>query len=177
MTTPPETYITPEVEAYIGTESPSLVSPPVSESEIRRFAMAAYWPEVPPRRFWDAEYAKSTRFGGIVAPDEFNPFGWMVGRAHIGPQPTHIDEAQGELEEARNLRPPGAPERYLYAGSSSEYHAPIRPGDVITSILTLSEVYERQGGLGLMLFYVVEERMTNQNGELVRVFKSNNILY
>ena len=119
----------------------------------------------------------TTRFGGIVAPDEFNPFGWMVGRAHIGPQPTHIDDAQGQLEEARNLRPPGAPERYLYAGSSSEYHAPIRPGDVITSILTLSEVYERQGGLGLMLFYVVEERMTNQNGELVRVFKSNNILY
>ena len=97
MTSEAETYITPEVEAYIGTESPPLVSPPVSESEIRRFAMAAYWPEVPPRRFWDAEYAKSTRFGGIVAPDEFNPFGWMVGRAHIGPQPTHIDEAQGGL--------------------------------------------------------------------------------
>ena len=58
MTTPPETYITAEVEGYIGTASPALVSPPVSESEIRRFAMAAYWPEVPPRRFWDAEYAK-----------------------------------------------------------------------------------------------------------------------
>ena len=51
MTTEPETYITPEVQAYVGTQSPPLVSPPVSESEIRRFAMAAYWPEVPPRRF------------------------------------------------------------------------------------------------------------------------------
>ena len=177
MSSEPETYITPEVQAYVGTHSPPLVSPPVSESEIRRFAMAAYWPEVPPRRFWDEEYAKTTRFGGIVAPEEFNPFGWMVGRAHIGPQPTHIDEAQGKLEEDRNLRPPGAPERYLYAGSSSEYHSAIRPGDVITSVLTLTNVYERPGRLGLMLFYVIEERMTNQRGELVRVFRSDNILY
>ncbi|MDA1097274.1 MAG: MaoC family dehydratase N-terminal domain-containing protein, partial [Chloroflexi bacterium] len=160
MTTNPTTYITPMVTAYVGTESPPLVSPPVSESEIRRFAMAAYWPEVPPRRFWDMEYAKTSRWGGIVAPDEFNPFGWMVGRAHIGPQPKHLNEEQGRLEESRNLRPPGAPARYLYAGSSSEYFAPIRPGDVITSVLKLFEVYERSGRLGLMLFYVVEERMT-----------------
>ena len=102
--------------------------------------------------------------------------GWSGGHTSGRSQPTSMRH-KGQLEEARNLRPPGAPERYLYAGSSSEYHAPIRPGDVITSILTLSEVYERQGGLGLMLFYVVEERMTKQNGELVRVFKSNNILY
>ena len=105
------------------------------------------------------------------------PLGGWSGGPTSARNPLHIDDAQGQLEEARNLRPPGAPERYLYAGSSSEYHAPIRPGDVITSVLTFSEVYERKGGLGLMLFYVVEERMTNQNGELVRVFRSNNILY
>ena len=66
MTNTPETYITDEMRAYIGTETPPLVSPPITQSEIRRFVMAAYWPEVPPRRFWDEDYAKATRWGGIV---------------------------------------------------------------------------------------------------------------
>jgi hypothetical protein len=34
-------------------------------------------PEPPPREFVDADYA-TTRWGGLVAPREFNPFAWMV---------------------------------------------------------------------------------------------------
>ncbi|HZU76165.1 MAG TPA: MaoC family dehydratase N-terminal domain-containing protein, partial [Dehalococcoidia bacterium] len=48
-------------------------SPPVSLSDIRKWAIAVYWPEVPPRIFWDEEYAKTTRWGGIIAPQDFNP--------------------------------------------------------------------------------------------------------
>jgi acyl dehydratase len=177
MTTSPQSYITPEMRAYIGTKGALLVSPPVSASDIRRFAMAAYWPKVPPRLFWDEEYARKTRWKGIIAPAEFNPFAWMVGRAHIGPQPEHIDERQRREEEARQLRPPGAPERYLYGGSTAEYFAPMRPGDVITSVVSLTDLFERTGRLGLMLFYVLEERWTNQRNELVKTFRSDNILY
>jgi hypothetical protein len=177
MTSMPETYITDEMRAYIGTETPPLASPPISQSEIRRFAMAAYWPEVPPRRFWDVEYAKNTRWGGIVAPAEYNPFAWMVGRAHIGPQPDRVDGAQEEVESKRQLRPPGAPERYLFGGTTAAHSFPMRIGDVITSVVTMAELYERTGRLGLMLFYVLEERWTNQNGDLVQTIRSDNILY
>ncbi len=54
------------------------VSFPVSSSDIRRWALAsALPPEPPPREFVDADYA-TTRWGGLVAPREFNPFAWMV---------------------------------------------------------------------------------------------------
>ncbi len=177
MTNTPETYITDEMRAYIGTRTPPLVSPPISQAEVRRFAMAAYWPEVPPRRFWDEEYAKTTRWGGIVAPREYNPFAWMVGRANIGPQPERVDAAQEEVESQRELRPPGAPERYLFGGTTAEHFAPMRIGDVIMSVVSLVDLYERTGRLGLMLFYVLEEQWTNQNSELVQTIRSDNILY
>ncbi len=51
-------------------------SAPIRDSDIRRWALAVYWPAMPPRRFWDEAYARTTRWGGIVAPDEFNPFAW-----------------------------------------------------------------------------------------------------
>ena len=177
MTTSPESYITPEMRAAIVTTSDPLVSPPVSLSEIRRFAMAAYWPKIPPRRFWDEQYARETKAGEIVAPAEYNPFAWMIGRAHIGPQPDHLDAEQARLEENRQIRPPGAPERYLFGGMTAEYHAPMRVGDVITSIISLADLFERTGRVGLMLFYVTEERWTNQNGDLVKTVRSDNILY
>ena len=177
MTNTPETYITDEMRAYIGTQTPPLVSPPISQAEIRRFAMAAYWPEVPPRRFWDEEYAQKTRWDGIVAPREYNPFAWMVGRANIGPQPERVDAEQEDEESQRELRPPGAPERYLFGGTTAEHFAPMRIGDVITSVESLVDLYERTGRLGLMLFYVLEERWTNQRGELVQTIRSDNILY
>jgi hypothetical protein len=35
-----------------GDERPSL---PISESDIRKWAIASYWPERPPRLFWDQD--------------------------------------------------------------------------------------------------------------------------
>ena len=62
--------------------------PPIRDSDIRRWALAVYWPAMPPRRFWDEEYARTTRSGGIVAPDEFNPFAWP---AHTAPRRDEVD--------------------------------------------------------------------------------------
>ena len=52
-------------------------SPPIRDSDIRRWALAVYWPEAPPARYWDAAAAATTTAGGIVAPEEFNPFAWL----------------------------------------------------------------------------------------------------
>ena len=54
------------------------VSHPVTVSDIRRWAIAVYYPATPPRQFWDEDYAATTLNGCIVAPEEFNPFAWST---------------------------------------------------------------------------------------------------
>ncbi len=172
-----QTLITPVMREWVGSTAPPLTSPPISESDIRRAAIAIYWPEVPPRLYWDAEHAAQTRWGGVIAPEEFNPFAWMIGRAHVGPQPDRVDEQQDALEDARSLRPPGAPPRFLFGGVESSYGARMRPGDVITSLITATDLYERAGRLGPMLFYITEETWTNQSGEIVKTTRTTNIAW
>ena len=78
MPASPSTHITDEMRAAVGRELARMTSYPITDSDIRRWAVAVYYPEEPPRLFWDADYAAGTSFGGIVAPEEFNPFAWMV---------------------------------------------------------------------------------------------------
>jgi hypothetical protein len=72
------TYISAEMLAAVGREVQRAVSYPVSESDIRRWAIAVYYPAQPSRRFWEAEAAAASRYGGIVAPEDFNPVAWMT---------------------------------------------------------------------------------------------------
>jgi len=69
---------TEEMRARIGVESPPRVSPPVDKSLIRIWAISLAWPEPPDPLYWDEEYAKKTRFGGIIAPPYFNPFAYQM---------------------------------------------------------------------------------------------------
>jgi N-terminal half of MaoC dehydratase len=55
-----ETLVTPEMEQHRGVWGDERVSYPVSESDIRKWAIAVYWGETPPRLYWDAEYARGT---------------------------------------------------------------------------------------------------------------------
>ena len=167
--------ITQGMRDWVGSTTPPLVSPVISESDIRRAAISIYWPDIPPRVYWDAEHAATTRWRGIIAPEEFNPFAWMVGRAHVGPQPERLNDEQEALENARVLRPPGAPPNFLFGGIESAYHERMRPGDIITSVMTATELYERAGRLGPMLFFIIEENWTNQSGELIKATRSTNI--
>jgi len=156
------TYITQEERDRLGLESSGNPSYPVAESDIRKWAIAVYWPETPPRLFWDQEYAQRTKWGGIVAPQEINPFGWTPIR------PMHRLSAMGTGQ-------PGT--RILNGGLDIEYFAPLRPGDIITSTSKLVDVYEREGRLGLMKFVVNQTDWKNQRGELVRTSKNTLIFY
>jgi hypothetical protein len=73
-----ETLVTPEMAETKGVWGSERVSYPISESDIRKWAIAVYWGEAPPRLYWDADYAAGTRWGGIIAPQDFNPFAWTV---------------------------------------------------------------------------------------------------
>ena len=53
------------------------------------------------------------------------------------------------------------------AGKDIEFGTPVRPGDRITVVSTLHDLYEKTGRSGTMVFVVVRFTMTNQRGDLV----------
>lgn len=158
-----DTYITDEIRSMLNVERDVMVSPPISASDIRKWAIAVYWPDTPPRHYWDAEYAKTTRWGGLIAPEEFNPFAWPIERREA----SRIGGPQGK----------GPGQRGMNGGSEARYHTPMRPGDVIRSATTLVDVYEKTGRLGVMMFVVNETTWTNQKGETIKVDRKVSIRY
>ena len=68
-----ETLVTPEMLERQGVWGSVRVSPPVSESDIRKWAIAVYWPETPPRIYWDVDYAATTRWGDDHRPARLQP--------------------------------------------------------------------------------------------------------
>jgi hypothetical protein len=171
------TYVSDAMRALVGTTYGHLRSYPIDPSDIRRWAIAIYYPEEPPRLFWDDASARATSFGGIVAPEDFNPFAWMAAEpAGLQARPSGgrpDDFVEGKL----GVQGPGLV-HMLNGGTSVTYgRARMRPGDVITSETSLSEYREREGRLGLMLFTISETRWTNQHGELVKTSHNTLIRY
>ena len=168
-----KTVISDDMRKVIGGELGRSVSFPITDSDIRRWAVAVYYPEDPPKLFWDAEYAAGTVHGGIVAPEEFNPFAWMSSE---GPQRRAAGHDPDMTEKTLGIEGPGL-KFQLNGGMDVEYGVRMRPGDVITSVRRLAEYREREGRLGLMLFTVSEDVWTNQKDELVKTSRSTLIRY
>ena len=80
------------------------LSPPISESDIRKWAIATYWPDKPPSIYWDADYAKGTKYEGIIAPPDFN---LRATSMPVNPNPT-IPQTGGPCS-ARTLSGPPNP--------------------------------------------------------------------
>ena len=128
---------------------------PIDASDIRRWAIASYWPAVPPKLFWDPDYARTTRWGGIIAPQDFNPFAWPIDRPDTGPQVHHAQ--------------PGEPgQRLLNGGAEFTFGEAMRPGDVIRARVRVLDLDEREGRIGRMLYIRLERELHNQHDHLVR---------
>jgi hypothetical protein len=154
-----QTNISAEMRSAIGREFGRRVSFPVSDSDIRRWAIAVYYPDPPPEVFWQPG-------GDLRAPEDFNPFAWMTAAGPGGDSegdPNDTDNTELRL----GIAGPGL-KFQLNGGLEVEYGAPMRPGDVITSVSRVAGYNEREGRLGLMLFTVIEDVWTNQDGAEVR---------
>ncbi len=169
-TTEPEdqTLVTPAMLERKGVWGSARLSPPVSESDIRKWAIAVYWPETPPRIYWDASYAATTRWGTIIAPADFNPFAWPI--IETRPEPTR---AKADMDTPRSSRG----RRGMNGGQVDTYGVPMRPGDVITSRSRLRDWDERETRLGLTLFSFSETEWRNQDDALVKVRVATAIRY
>ena len=164
MTTESETLVTQDLIERKGKFSEPKVAPPIALSDIRKWAIAVYWPDEPPPMYWDEDYAKTTRHGSIIAPLDFNPFGWPVHREPVPAARASADAA-------------GVGTRGMNGGQTEEYFEPMKVGDVISTTTGLTEWAERTTRLGPTLFTTTETRWTNQNGEFVKVRKSIGIRY
>lgn len=155
------TVITPEMHAATGTEIQRKSSYPVSASDIRRWAIAVYWPEEPPARYLGTE-------DDLIAPEDLNPFAWAAADSVTNPAAQGVSGNDPDATELRlGICGPGL-RRQLNGGLEIEYGVPMRVGDRITSIRTLAGYREREGKLGLMLFTTFTDVWTNQHDELVK---------
>ncbi len=167
------TLVTPDMQERKGVWGGERTSYPISESDIRKWVIATYWPETPPKLFWDADYAATTRWGGIVAPMDFNPFAWPPVRPGTGGGRSRAAAAAAAARSA----PGGRRLTVMNGGQTDTYGARMRPGDVITSHSRLRDWKEREGRLGLTLYTYQETEWRNQKDELVRTRISIGIRY
>ncbi len=157
-------YITPEVKAVIGAVSPpQLATHPVEPSEIRRFHQAVM--DHSPR-YWDEEAA--ARYGGVVAP-----MGFPV-HAHRRMEGT--DDPLEAMDRPdydgvdRALRP-GLPEvvvplkRLMNGGYEYELFRYARPGERILLRSRYTDIYQRNGRTGPIVFVVIEDSYETEGGE------------
>ncbi|MFN3974668.1 MAG: MaoC family dehydratase N-terminal domain-containing protein [Dehalococcoidia bacterium] len=101
------------------------------------------------------EVASRGPYGDIVAPPTFicETTPYYQGE---------VDEEGGFTERVR--LPLG---QTIRAGNDYTFHRLLRPSDIITARWRISDIYERQGRSGRLLFLVVDITYTNQHGELL----------
>ena len=66
--------------------------------------------------------------------------------------------------------------RAMAGGSSIDYIRDIYPGDWLTATRTLTNIYEKKGRSGPLIFYEVDMEIINDAGELVIKEKKTSIL-
>ena len=127
----------------------------VTARDIRHFAQAIG--EEDPVHF-DEDYARTTRYGGIVAPPLFCQ---MFMFEDLPPGALPADGSPVELDV------PVPAHRTVGGASSYEIFQRVRAGDRITARSTLRDVYTKEGRSGTLYFILVETEFSNQKNELV----------
>ena len=66
--------------------------------------------------------------------------------------------------------------RAMGGGWKIEYHKPVFPGDVLVATRTLTDIYEKMGRQGPLIFYEIITKIENEAGEPVMTEKTTRIL-
>ena len=169
-------YITGEVKALIGVWSkPRTAAHAIDQGIVRHFYQAAG--DVNPL-YWDEEYAKQSKYGGLVAPALYPGFSFALGDGMPDPlegKGSDPDYTGFEPEsDARGFAPTLPPlpirlERGLNAGTEHEVYQLPKIGDHITVKNRYSNIVQKQGKSGTLIFYTLETIHTNQAGEVLLV--------
>jgi len=87
-----------------------------------------------------------------------------------------LDQLSPDGVSIDTLLPKFPLEKAMAGGLNIEYHKGIFPGDWLTSTRTLTDIYEKQGRSGSLIFYEVVMDVVNDLGELVIREKTTRIL-
>jgi acyl dehydratase len=105
---------------------------------------------------------------GDEAPPMFHlPLFWDV---------VELDQLTPDGVSIDPLLPKFPLEKAMAGGLHIEYHKPVHPGDWLTATRTLTDIYEKQGRSGPLIFYEVVMEITNDDGEPVITEKTTRIL-
>ena len=146
--------LTAEMKRQIGRQRPP-VTECATRREIRKYAIASGQRL---RKYLD----------GDEAPPLFHValFWDVVERDQLSPDGIAVDP----------LKPDVPLQRMMAGGISIRYHRPICAGDVLVARRTLTNLYEKAGRAGPLIFYEVTLEVTLASGEPVLTEKTTRIL-
>ena len=149
---PGDTVISDELRSFIGLESIP-VSYDIERHAVERFAAAIGDPNP---LYSDREVAEDSSYGSLIAPPTF--FRSLLP----GDYPTVYPEPFAHI---------------LDGGSKYRFNEPVRVGDQITVVRKITDLFEKHGRMGTMLFKISEISYTNQMERLVATQTTTTITY
>ena len=161
-----KSLVTDEIRSWIGRETPPWTLE-VSRLDIKRFAVAT--DDLNPL-YTDEERARQSRYGGLIAP----PLFYMAPLTD--PVPESALRADGLPYEGKFPIPPTPLPRLMDGGTEIEFFVPIRAGDTLTGRCKITDIYQKDGRSGPLIFVARETTYTNQKGEVVLIEKGTAIL-
>ena len=146
--------LTPELKANIGKAAPPRTEV-VTRRDIRKYAIATNQRQ---RKYLDGDDAPPlyhvALFWDVVELDELSPDGVSIDA----------------------LLPKFPLEKAMAGGLNITYHDRIRPGDVLVGERTLTDIYEKEGRSGPLIFYEVVLEVRREDGSPVITEKTTRIL-
>ena len=180
-----KTYLTDEIKSLIGATGERMEASlwGIEKEGLRRFTQAIMDPDP---RFWDEEFAKTTKFGEVVTPAIYCSY---LNRRTPPGADDPISRAFAENPESDGIgglhqdepgRLPAIPtdlKRVLNGGNEIEVYKYPTIGDRIFSQSKITEIRERVTRDGShMLITITEHRYTNQDDELLCILRAVGLL-
>ena len=107
----------------------------------------------------DEEYARGSKYGGIIAPPQMMMV-WCMPRMWPWPEFPWVPMAELEL--------PGDYDTYVATDMSFEFYLPVRSGDILSYTMKLDGVSEeKKTRIGKGHFITTTQIYRNQRGEVV----------
>jgi len=181
MTQKVRSALTPEVKAMIGVTGEVVEAWGVVDVEyLRRFTQAVMDPDP---RYWDPEFAKSTRYGEIITPPIM--VSYMASRIRPDQedpitkafQLNPMSDGIGAVERHGELPPvPTDLVRVLNAGNELEIYKYPSIGDKVCFQHKYSDIRERVGREGSPFLIITRETTYwNQKGEVLCITRASSI--
>jgi hydroxyacyl-ACP dehydratase HTD2-like protein with hotdog domain len=146
--------LTPALLANIGKQAPPRTEV-VTRRDIRKYAVATA--QCDPK---------------FMAGDEAPPLYHVALFWDVVP----LEDLTPDGVSVDSLLPKFPLERAMAGGLKIEYHQAIRPGDVLVSNRTLTNIYEKEGRSGALIFYEIVMQVTTEAGEPVLTETTTRIL-